>query len=251
MAGKRNGKVAIVTGAGQGIGRGIALALAADGFTIGAVGRTKGTLDDTVTTITDRGGHAVAVVADVKDNAQVEAAVEQVVSSAGPPAALVNGAHEFAFGPLCDTDPDDLQAGWQSGPLGALRMMRACHHHLAGGGSIVNIGSSAALAPPAGVGGYAAVKSALHALSRAAANEWAPDGIRVNLVLPVALTPPMEAAFAANPGMQEHMTATIPLGRIGDPETDIGRAVAFLCSADARYITGATLTVDGGEAHLR
>lgn len=245
------GKVALVTGAGQGIGRGIALALAREGAAVAVAGRTLEKLTGVSGEVTARGGRAVPVPVDLQSPEQISEAVERTRDALGAVDLLVNNAQEFCFGHLAGLTIEEIEAGWRSGPMAALRLMQACREDLAGGGAVVNIGSSAALSPPAGVAGYAAVKAALHVLTRAAATEWAGDGIRVNLVIPLALTPPMEGAFAAHPEMEAQILSTVPLGRIGDPEGDIGRAVVFLCGPDAGYITGTTLCVDGGEAFLR
>jgi NAD(P)-dependent dehydrogenase (short-subunit alcohol dehydrogenase family) len=103
----------------------------------------------------------------------------------------------------------------------------------------------------AGVGAYSATKSAIESLSRAAAVEWADEGIRVNTVIPLALTPSVQAVFDMNPGLHEHLVSGVPLGRFGDAESDIGPAVAFLAGPDAGFITGTTLSVDGGSVRLR
>lgn len=245
-------KVALVTGAGQGIGQGIGYALAANGAAVAVVGRTTAKLDATVAEIRRRGGTAVAITADLTDPDQIDAAVQKTVEELGGLQIVVNNAQEFNFGSLLEIDPAAVEAGWRSGPLATLHAMRAAHPHLRGAGVIVNLSSGAVLEPdPSGVGAYAAVKAAIDALTRTAAVEWGGDGIRVNAVMPFARTPATQAAFDAHPGAEEHMLGRVPLGRVGDPEADIGRAVAFLCSDAASYITGTTLVVDGGTGYLR
>jgi len=247
-----DGKVALVTGAGQGIGRGIAHALAAEGATVAVVGRTRAKLETTVSEIEARGGRAVAYAADVSDESSVDAMVEQVVDDLGGLSILVNGAQEYSFGSIADMDLDQLEAGWRSGAVGTLHLMRAARPHLAGAGVVINISSGAASeASPDGLGGYAAVKAAIATLSRAAAVEWAPDGIRVVTLIPFARTPAVAAVLDSNPGMEEMLLSSVPLKRFADPETELGRAVVFLASPDAAFITGSSLVVDGGSTYLR
>lgn len=251
--GTLDGRTALVTGAGQGIGQGISLALATDGAAVAVVGRTRAKLDDTVRQIESRGGSAIAIEADVTEPEHVDKSVIQAVEQLGGLDILVNNAQEFNFGMLLDIELDLVDAGWRSGPLATLRYMRAAHPHLAvNGGAIVNISSGATSTErPAGIGAYAAVKSAIESLTRAAAVEWGRDGIRVNNVIPFARTPATQASFDAHPGHENAMTEQVPMGRIGDPEADIGAAVGFLVGPDAAYITGTTLVVDGGVSHLR
>lgn len=245
------GRVAVVTGAGQGIGRGVALALASHGVVVAALGRTEEKLKETCREVEARGGRALPVVCDVASAEEVVAAVGSVVAELGAVDILVNNAQTFGFGTVLELDLDELESGWTSGFLGSLRMIRACHPYLVGGGVVVNVGSGVVHNPVPGVAGYAAVKAAITSLSRSAAIELAGDGIRVNTIVPFALTPSVLAVFEASPEHREAALATVPLGRVGDPEDDIGRAVAFLCGPDARFVTGTVLTLDGGETHLR
>jgi NAD(P)-dependent dehydrogenase (short-subunit alcohol dehydrogenase family) len=117
---------------------------------------------------------------------------------------------------------------------------------------LVNLdsGSGAAIEGTVGLAAYAAAKSAVRGLSLSAANEWGSDQVRVNVVCPVAMAPSVPLFFKNRPGDYEASLAKIPLGRYGDPETDIGGAVAFLVSDDAQYITGQTIMIDGGQVHL-
>jgi NAD(P)-dependent dehydrogenase (short-subunit alcohol dehydrogenase family) len=135
--------------------------------------------------------------------------------------------------------------------MATLRFMRLCHPHLQGGGAIVNLGSRAGVRPdPVNRGAYAAVKEAIRALTRAAAMEWGPDGIRVNAILPYAMSPALEQLSVERPDDYERSRRSVPLGRIGDAEVDVGRAVVFLVGPDAGYITGATIPLDGGNAFV-
>lgn len=247
-----DGKVALVTGAGQGIGQGISYALAAEGAAVSVVGRTEVKLRGTVDEIIRRGGRAIAVVCDVKDGDQVRAAVDQTVRELGGLDVLVNNAQEYNFGSILDVPLDLVEAGWKSGPLGTLLFMREAFPHLHDGGVIVNVSSAAAVGSDlAGVGAYSAAKAAIESLSRAAAVEWAGFGIRVNTIMPMARTPAVEASFEMVPGLEDQLTANLPLGRLGDPEHDIGPAVVFVAGPGGSYMTGSTLSVDGGAVRLR
>ena len=246
-------KRAIVTGGGQGVGRGIALALADAGAAVTVAGRTRSKCDAVAAEIGERGGTALAVQADVKDPADVTRCVEVTVSEFGGLDILVNNAQEVPRGPMLAVSDEDAQAGWESGPLATLRFMRAAHPHLAasGAGVVVNLGSRAGVRPDSsGSGVYAAVKEATRAMTRAAAVEWADDGIRVLAILPLAHSPALADLERDEPDTYQRALASIPMGRFGDPEVDIGRVVVFLASADAAFLTGITIPIDGGAAHL-
>jgi NAD(P)-dependent dehydrogenase (short-subunit alcohol dehydrogenase family) len=130
-------------------------------------------------------------------------------------------------------------------------LMKAAHPHLKkSGGNIVNFGSGALLSGVRDQGSYAAAKEAIRGLTKIAATEWGPDGIRVNLVCPFALSPGVALWKQYDPAGFELGLSRIPLGRAGDCETDIGEAVVFLASDSARYITGHTLMVDGGQTKV-
>jgi NAD(P)-dependent dehydrogenase (short-subunit alcohol dehydrogenase family) len=252
VMGTMDGKVALVTGAGQGIGRGIALALAGEGASVALMGRTVSTLDQVAAEIAERGGKAVAIVGDVADDADCTSAVAETVAQFGALDVLVNNAQAFAFGSVADIDLADVEAGWQSGPRGTLRLMRAALPHLREGGAVVTLSTSATSdGDGAGTGASAAAKAAVEALSRAAAVEWAGEGVRVTVVIPFSRTPSVDAVLSAYEGVEEQVLAQVPMGRWGDAEREIGRAVAFLCGPDASFITGTSLAVDGGSTYLR
>jgi len=249
---KLEGKVALVTGAGQGVGRGIAIELAAQGAAVMICGRTMDKLSAVVAEIEATGGSAAAVPCDVKDASQIEACVAAVIERFGRLDVLVNNAQEAPMGPMLEVTDEAVMAGWESGAMAVLRFMRASHPHLVGHGVIVNLSSSASVNPyPVGRGAYAGVKAAINAMTRAAGVEWGVDGIRVVCIMPRAMTPAAEAFAARHPDDYRRGLETIPLRREGDAQSDIGRAVAFLCSDDAAYITATSIAVDGGQAYLR
>ncbi len=250
--GKLDSKVAIVTGAGQGVGLGISLALASEGADVVAAGRTLEKVEAAAEAIGGRGVRTLALRCDVGKSEDIDECVSRTLEEFGTVDILVNNAQMVPLGSLLEVSDKAFEGGFRTGPLAALRLMRACHPHLKDGGVVVNIGSGSALRPdPAGFGAYAAVKEATRSLTRAAASEWGPDGIRVNSIIPVAMSPGMELWSEMVPDQYEEFMKSIPLGRGGDPELDIGRAVAFLCGPDASYITGTTLMIDGGQAYLR
>ncbi|KTE06380.1 SDR family NAD(P)-dependent oxidoreductase [Sphingopyxis sp. H115] len=244
------GKVAIVTGAGQGVGRGIALALAGRGATVALLGRTRAKIDAVADEI---GAGAVAFACDVKDADAVRATVDAVAERFGGIDILVNNAQEVPLGPLLSVSDAAFEAGFASGPLASFRFMKACHPYLErrGGGTMINLASSAGIRwDMSSYGPYAAVKQATRALTRAAAAEWGPAGIRVLTIAPHANSPGLQGWVENNPDEAEAFFRTIPLRRIGDCERDIGQAVAALCGPDLAYLTGATIPLDGGQANF-
>jgi NAD(P)-dependent dehydrogenase (short-subunit alcohol dehydrogenase family) len=243
------GKVALVTGAAQGVGLGIALALASEGASIAVVDRNGDGANAAAAECRERGVHAAGFTCDVADLDAVRRAVAAVVEAFGGLHILVNNAHAFTLGiPLLDTTLDDMEQSWRTAVLGTLWFMQAAHDALAhSGGTILNIGSGSALDGDAGSASYASAKEGVRVLTRVAAREWGPEGIRVNTLCPFSRSPRWEAFAAEHPGRVERQAASLPLRRApGDPELDIGRAALFLVSDDSSYVTGQTLFVEGG-----
>jgi 2-hydroxycyclohexanecarboxyl-CoA dehydrogenase len=252
VPGRLAGHVSVITGAGQGIGRGIALAMAKEGVRVALAGRTLRKVQDVAGEIAELGGRALAVECDVSCRRQVDEAVAATVAAFGGIDSLVNNAQSSSQQTLEETTDQHADECWRSGPMGTLYGMQAALPHLRAraGGSIVNFGSGTAIRGDQTFGAYAMAKEAIRGLSRVAAREWGPYGIRVNVVVPTALSPAAAEYMAANPEMAERINAEIPLGRTGDPERDIGRAVAALVSDDMSYLTGATLMLGGGRTIL-
>lgn len=250
--GRLTGKVALVTGAGQGVGQGIAFALAADGAAVVVTGRTLSKVENTVAEIQKRGGKALGLEVDVKDLDGLSRCVDRIVAELGGLNILVNNAQEVPHGDLFTVTDEAFTAGWESGALATFRLMKLCHPHLKkNGGSIVNLGSSSAKRwDMTNYGPYAAVKEAIRALTRAAACEWAKDGIRTNAILPLARSPAFdwwEETFAEEAAA---FIKTVPMQYVGDCEQDIGRFVATLCSDDCRYVNGQSIALDGGQTYM-
>jgi NAD(P)-dependent dehydrogenase (short-subunit alcohol dehydrogenase family) len=243
------GRVVIVTGAGRGIGRGIAMHLARNGaFVVGAeyhserLAAVTGELDDLGV------GH-LGLQCDVGDAASIRALVAATVDQYGRVDGLVNNAQTFRpVADLATVTESDWDVLHRTGPVGTLVAMQAVYPHMraAGWGRIVNFASANGMRGTAGYGAYNSSKEEIRALSRTAAREWGRDGITVNCVCPASVAhriPPADelrsAAYAA--ALEEH-----PMGRDGDPEHDIAPVVLFLLSDATRYMTGQTLMVDGG-----
>jgi NAD(P)-dependent dehydrogenase (short-subunit alcohol dehydrogenase family) len=248
-----NGKVALITGAGQGVGRGTALAMAKEGAAIAVAGRTESKIRDVAGEIASIGGRAITVLCDVKNADDVTRTVAETVKAFGGLDILVNNAQEVPLGRLLEADVEAYRVGFESGPIASLRFMQAAYPHLKarGGGSIVNLVTAAAVRwDMAGYGMHASVKQAIRSITRAAAAEWGPDNIRTNNIAPEALSPGFAGWMEADPEGTAAFIATIPMGRVGDCERDIGRAIAALCGPDMAYISGATIPVDGGQANF-
>lgn len=245
------GKVALITGAGQGVGQGIAFAMAAAGASVVVTGRTMDKLETTVAEIVKRGGTALPLVCNVRSFGDLEQGVNATVAQFGGLDILVNNAQEVPLGMLADVSDDAFLAGFESGPLATHRLMKLAHPHMIkrGGGTIFNLVSSAMIRwDMATFGAYGAVKAAIQALTRAAAAEWGRDGIRVLNIAPHAESPGLKWWIENNAEEAEAFFRTIPLGRIGRLETDVGRAVVALCAPEMGYLTGATIPLDGGQA---
>ena len=245
--GRLSGKVGVVTGAGQGAGAGCAQALADDGCSVLLVGRTAAKLDDVAAGIADSGGTAATFTGDITTRECVDGIIATALERFGRIDGLVNAAQspQMRAAALLDTDDDMAAELWASGPVATLMLMRACHPHMSavGGGSIVNF-ATGALRRPAAYGVYAACKAAIETIGRAASAEWGPAGIRVNTIVPLVMSPSLELDMSIE--QQDATIARLPLRRIGRPLEDIGRAVAFLISEDAAYVTGNTLLLEGG-----
>lgn len=244
-----HGKTAIVTGAGQGLGRAIAHVLAERGANLVINGRTESKLDSVTAELAERGAASISVVADVSCRDDVNTTVATAVDRFGGVDIVVNNAQTTHMGVrVIDIDDATLDAFFGSGARGTLLMMQACYPIMKarGGGSIVNLGSPTSISGDIGFGAYVMTKEAIRGLTRVAAREWGRDNIRVNVVCPAALTSSAGEFRDAHPEAFDRMLKTVPLGRMGDETADIACAIAALLGDDLRYMTGATIMLDGG-----
>ncbi len=242
-------KTVIVTGGGKGIGYGIARAFAAEGANLVLTGRTPATLDKAKESIEkDYGVKVLTVKADGADEAAIQNVVDQCVKTFGGIDALVNNAQASKSGVmLVDHSKEDFDLAIYSGLYATFFYMKACFPYLKESkGAVVNFASGAGLAGKLGQSSYAAAKEGIRGLSRVAANEWGEFGINVNVVCPLAMTEQLAAWKEAYPDVYAQTIKGMPLRRFGDPQQDIGRVCVFLCSDAASYITGDTISVQGG-----
>jgi 2-hydroxycyclohexanecarboxyl-CoA dehydrogenase len=243
------GRVVIVTGAGQGIGRGIAVHLARHGASIVVAEWKEHRARRTVAELEALGAQALAVACDIMRRDQIDAMVAQTVEHFGRIDALVNNAQTFKpQAPLATVTEEDVDIFYASGVKGSLWAMQAVHPHMqrAGWGRIVNFASAAGITGMRGYGAYNASKEAIRALTRTAAREWGRDGIIVNCIAPGAASKRGQESAARDTEAYRQFMREHPIGRQGDPEDDIGPVALFLCSDASRYLTGQTLMVDGG-----
>ena len=254
--GKLEGKVAIVTGGGRGIGRAIALAFGAEGAAVVLASRTAATVEAVQQEVQVVGARALGVSCDVAQPEQVNALVARTVAAFGTVDILVNAAQGFGTPetPMPFPQPLPLEAipdaEWdftlRTGLMGTLWCMRAVFPHMKDrGGKIINFGSLSGQRGSAGSAAYNATKEAIRALTRTAAREWGRYRINVNVINPAARSHALDEYQKSNPHKIDS-ARQVPLGRLGDPLTDIAPAALFLASSDSDYVTGLTMMVDGG-----
>lgn len=246
-------RVAIVTGAARGIGAATALGLARDGIAVGVLDLDEVACGDIVAAITDTGGRAAAVGADVTDPDAVRVAVARVVNTIGTPNILVNNAgivRDVRFAEMTDPDWDDVIRVHLRGAYVVTR--EVCPHLTRQGwGRIVNVSSQSALGTDSHTS-YSTAKAGLHGFTRTLAIELGPSGVTVNAVAPGFIATATTAATARYRGVefeafQREAAASIPVRRVGQPE-DVAHAISYLVSDGASFVNGQVLYVTGGPA---
>jgi 3-oxoacyl-[acyl-carrier protein] reductase len=244
-------RVAVVTGGARGIGAAIAVRLAADGLAVAVLDLDEAACATTVTKITEAGGRALAVGADVSDAAAVQAAVERIATELGPPVVLVNNAGVIRDNLLFKMTDDDWETVMAVHLRGAFLMSRACQKYMVEQrwGRIVNTSSTSALGNR-GQANYSAAKAGLQGLAKTLAIELGPFGVTANAVAPGFIETEMTAATAARQNIDfetyKKMAAEkIPVRRVGKPE-DIAHTVSFLVSEGAGFVSGQVIYVAGG-----
>ena len=256
------GKTAIITGAGRAvlsdgrcgsIGYGIATAYAKEGANLVITGRNVKKLEDAKEELERLYGIQVLTIqADVNAGADNEAVVENVVKQTvetfGGIDVLINNAQASASGvALAEHTTDQFNLALYSGLYAAFYYMKACYPYLAKSkGSVINFASGAGLFGNYGQSAYAAAKEGIRGMSRVAATEWAKDGINVNIVCPLAWTAQLEQFEKQYPDAFKANVKMPPAGHYGDAETEIGRVCVQLASPDFKYMTGETITLEGG-----
>lgn len=242
------GKTAIVTGGGQGIGEAIALAYAREGANVIITGRTKSKLDEVAAKVTEGNGTIVPIEALSGNREHAEKVVGEAMSRWGGVDVLVNNAHTFTdYLPLDDPKMEEnCLIDIQSAFLGSLQLMQLCYPSMRdnGGGSVINMGSSYGVRCEPGFLAYAASKEAIRALTRTAAREWGKDKVRVNTILPAALSP-KAIWYMKESNSYDYELSKVSLGYFGTSD-DIAPTAIFLASDESNYVTGQTIGVDGG-----
>ncbi len=244
-------RVAVVTGAARGIGAATASRLAADGMAVAVLDLDQASCAGTVDAITDAGGRAVAVGADVSKSDQVEAAVDKIVAELGPPAVLVNNAGVIRDNLLFKMSEDDWDTVLGVHLRGAFLMSRASQKHMVDQrfGRIINLSSSSALGNRGQVN-YSAAKAGMQGFTKTLAIELGQFGVTANAVAPGFIATDMTAATAARVGMdfeefQKAAATQIPVRRVGQP-ADVAHVISFLAGEQSGFVSGQVIYVAGG-----
>lgn len=241
--------VTIITGGGKGIGFGLAQAFAEEGSDLVMTGRTESRLLTAKEELVTRYGiRVLPIVADGADEEAIRGVVRKTIETFGRIDTLVNNAQVSRSGlPLIEHTKEDFDMAIYSGLYAAFFYMRECFPYLKETkGSVINFASGAGMFGKLGQASYAAAKEGIRGMSRVAAAEWGPDGVRVNVICPLAMTESLQQWRENFPDLYEKTIQGIPLGHFADPKNDIGRVCVFLASKDAEYVTGETITLQGG-----
>ena len=239
-------RVAIVTGASSGVGRGVAKVLAEHGAKVCVCARRMENLEALTQEVRAGGGDMFPVACDVTDPAQIHNVVQQCVEHYGGVDILVNLAQgAMLYRPLMELDMDYTMLAFKSGALASLIFMQECFPYLkeSGHGRIINTASAAGYDGAEGFGAYGMAKEAIRAITRTAANEWGQYGITANVFLPIIAT---DTFRETQPAALKSLENKTPLHRIGTTEEDCAPLIAFLVSDEGRYLTGQSYMVDGG-----
>jgi NAD(P)-dependent dehydrogenase (short-subunit alcohol dehydrogenase family) len=244
-------KVALVTGSAGGIGRGIAIKFAQEGAKVGVLDLTADAGQNVVEEIEHFGGQALALGADISQEADVETAVQELRAAFGPINVVVNNAAVMPSGRLHETDPDDFDRCLSVNLRGTYLICRAVIPEMLERkeGSIIHMASVTAILGLPGLAAYSATKGALVALARAMSTDYARHGIRINAVSPGTIDSPMLHDFIANQSDQAYFRRAFdemhPIGRVGTID-EVANVFVFLASDEASFVTGANYEVDGG-----
>ncbi|WP_382156406.1 SDR family NAD(P)-dependent oxidoreductase [Hydrogenophaga sp. ANAO-22] len=246
--GRLAGRTALVTGAGKGLGRAIALGFAGAGADVVLMARTRADLEAVAREVEALGRQALVAVADATDSWQVNAVVEQAVARFGRIDVLAHAAGGSLRKPSVDVTDEEWDGVISANLSSTFKVCRAVGRHMLaqGGGSIINLSSTAGMRGRAGNAPYSAAKAAVINLSRALAVEWAPKGVRVNVLAPGRFLTPLTEAEMSVPEKYAAFVRQVPLGRIGRPE-EIQDIAVWLASDASAYVTGSTITLDGGQ----
>lgn len=242
-------RVAVVTGAGRGIGRAIALAFARAGASVVLASRTETELDAVADEIRSGGGVALVVPTDAADEGQMDALVERTATELGTLDVMVNNAGVAPFlASFLETRSEGFEKHFGINFWSAVYGTRAAGHVLLekGSGAVLNLASIDAFMVEPGLAYYGSAKAAIVNLTKSVALEWAPKGVRVNALAPGWIDTPMNEEERDDPDAERQILSAIPMARWGRPE-EIANAALFLCSEASAFTTGVTLVVDGGQ----